>query len=257
MPGSYKLKIVLGGSQQSRENTFINSLSNNESPIGVSFESVECFVNDGDHFKFIVWDLKDRERFRFLFPYFCRGACAGLLCVDLTDKESFFDLNRWITLFRESAGRIPIILIGTITDLGKTEISDVLINEFVAKEGIEYVRYTSILNLDDMIDIVFKKLIQALIPNLSIDYFHISKKEDDEEFKILEKYFDRCPICKKMNHHSTNLRRIYSNKTNPDTMGLRKNLIRLVDNIDVIKFRYPNEISFGIPCCECYKKLFN
>ncbi len=256
MPGSYKLKLILGGSQNSGKTTFINSNRNNNSPIGVSFESVECFVNNGDHFKFIVWDLKDSERFRFLFPVFCRGASAGLLCVDLSNKESFLDLTRWITLFRESARGIPIILIGTKADLAKREVTDELIDEFVATEGIEYAGHTSILNLDNKIEEVFKKLVKTLNPNISIDYFHLSKKEDDEEFKILERFFDRCPICKKMNHHSANLKMVYSNKTDPNTMGLRENLIRLVDNLDIINFEFPN-ISVGIPCCECYKELFD
>jgi len=70
MPRSYKLKLVLGGSQNSGKTTFINSNRNKNSPIGVSFEAIECFVNEGDYFKFIVWDLKDSERFRFIFPIF-------------------------------------------------------------------------------------------------------------------------------------------------------------------------------------------
>jgi GTPase SAR1 family protein len=257
MPRSYKLKLVLGGSQNSGKTTFINSNRHYSSPIGVSFESVECFVNQGDHFKFIVWDLKDSERFRFLFPVFCRGASAGLLCVDLSNKQSFLDLTRWITLFRESAGCIPIILIGTKADLAKREVTDEIIIEFVATEGIEYAGHTSILNLDNKIEEVFKNLVQTLNPNISLDYFHVLKKEDDEDFKILERFFDRCPICKKMNHHNANLKMIYSNKTNPNTLGLRENLIRLVDNFDIIKYEYSNHISVGIPCCECYKELFD
>ncbi|MCK4383774.1 MAG: GTP-binding protein [Candidatus Lokiarchaeota archaeon] len=256
MPREYKLKLVLGGSQNSGKTTFINSNRNNNSPIGVSFESVECFVNEGDYFKFIVWDLKDSERFRFLFPLFCRGASAGLLCVDLSDIQSFLDLTRWITLFRKSAGGIPIILIGTKADLAKREVTDEIINEFVATEGIEYAGHTSILNLDNKTEEVFKTLVQTINPNIAIDYFHISKKEDDEEFKILEKKINCCPICKKMNHHSANLKMVYTNKTDPNTMGLKENLIRLVDNLDIINFEYP-KISVGIPCCECYKELFD
>ncbi|GAG83247.1 unnamed protein product, partial [marine sediment metagenome] len=53
----YKLKLVLGGLQDSGKTTFINSYREQNNSIGVSFESVECFVNEGDHFKFIVWDL--------------------------------------------------------------------------------------------------------------------------------------------------------------------------------------------------------
>ena len=257
MPGSYKLKLILGGLRDSGKTTFIHSERNNSSSIGVSFESIECFVNEGDHFKFIVWDLKDKERFRFLFPYFCRGASAGLLCLDLSNYKSFEDLTRWIHLFRRSAGDIPIVLIGTKADLAKREVTDEIIHEFVTTEGIDYAGESSLPNIDIKLEDVFKRLVQSLNPNVSIDYFHISRQEDDEEFKILEKYFDRCPICKKLNHNSTNLRAIFSNKTNPGTLGLRENLIRLVDNIDLINLEYSNHISVGIPCCECYKELFD
>ena len=257
MPGSYKLKLVLGGLQDSGKTTFINSDRNQNSSIGVSFESVECFVNEGDHYKFIVWDLKDKARFRFLFPYFCRGASAGLLCLDLSNHGSFEDLKRWIHLFRESAGDIPIIIIGTKADLENREVSDEIITEFVVSEGIAYAGESSLLDSEDKLEEVFKKVVQSLTPNTRIDYFHVSRREDDEEFKILEKYFDRCPICKKLNHNSTNLRTIFTNKTNPNTLGLRENLIRLVDNIELINLEYSNHISVGIPCCECYKELFD
>ena len=257
MPGSYKLKLVLGGLQDSGKTTFINSDRRKNSSIGVSFESIECFVNEGDHFKFIVWDLKDNKRFRFLFPYFCRGASAGLLCFDLSNIESFLDLSRWITLFRESVGKIPIILIGTKGDLAIREVTDEMINEFVASNGIEYAGESSILNLDNKLEEVFKMVVQSLNPQFSIDYFHVSKNEDEEEFKIVEKYFDRCPICRKVNYHSANLKVLFSNKTNPNTLGLRENLIRLVDNIEMINVEYSNQISIGIPCCECYKELFD
>ncbi|GAG83250.1 unnamed protein product [marine sediment metagenome] len=60
-----------------------------------------------------------------------------------------------------------------------------------------------------------------------------------------------------MNYHSANLKVLFSNKTNPNTLGLRENLIRLVDNIEMINVEYSNHISIGIPCCECYKELFD
>ncbi len=257
MPGSYKLKLVLGGLQDSGKTTFIKSDRKQNSSIGVSFESVECFVNEGDHFKFIVWDLKDSQRFRFLFPYFCRGASAGLLCFDLSNIESFLDLTRWINLFRASAGKIPIILIGTKSDLAIREVTDEMINRFAVTNGIEYAGESSLLELDNKLEEVFKMVVQSLNPDTCIDYFHVSKKEDDEEFKLLEKFFDRCPICRKVNYHSANLKVLFFNKTNPNTLGLRENLIRLVDNIEMINLEYSNQISIGIPCCECYKELFD
>jgi len=47
MPKLYKLKLILGGAQNSGKSSFINWHRKEDTPIGVSFESVECYANDG------------------------------------------------------------------------------------------------------------------------------------------------------------------------------------------------------------------
>ncbi len=256
MPKLYKLKLVLGGAKNSGKSSFINWHQKEDPPIGVSFESVSCYANNGDLYKFLVWDLKDRERFRFLFPIFCRGACAGLICFDLSDKKSFLDLNRWITLFRESAGEIPIILIGTKADLEKREVSNEEINELIAREGLECVFFTSTSNNDEKKEEIFREIVQKIDLNYPLNQFYIPKESDDKKFKLIEKLFERCPICKKINHSSRDLKNVYYNKRNPDTMRLRENLLKLIDNLEIINIEQSNKISIGIPCCACFKNFF-
>ncbi len=256
MPKLYKLKLILGGAQNSGKSSFINWHKKEDTPIGVSFEAVNCYANEGDLYKFLVWDLKDRKRFRFLFPVFCRGACAGLLCFDLSDKKSFLDLNRWITLFRESAGEIPIILIGTKADLGKREVSNEEINVLIEREGLECAFFTSISNSDVMKEEIFREIVQKIDLNSHLNNFYIPKDFDDENFKLIEKLFERCPICKKINHSSRDLKNVYYNKLDPETTRLRENLLRLIDNLDEINIDHSNKISIGIPCCACFRDFF-
>lgn len=252
----YKLKLILGGAQNSGKSSFINWHQKEEPPIGVSFESVNCYANNGDLYKFLVWDLKDRERFRFLFPVFCRGAYAGLICFDLSDKKSFLDLNRWITLFRESAGEIPIILIGTKADLEKREVTDEEINDLIAREGLECAFFTSTYNNDEKKEEIFRKIVQKIDLNNPLNHFYILQESDDKKFKMIEKLFERCPICKKKNHSNRDLRNVYYNQRNPVTIRLRENLLRLIDNLENINIEHSNKISIGIPCCACFKKFF-
>lgn len=252
----YKLKLILGGAQNSGKSSFINWHQKEEPPIGVSFESVNCYANNGDLYKFLVWDLKDRERFRFLFPVFCRGAYAGLICFDLSDKKSFLDLNRWITLFRESAGEIPIILIGTKADLEKREVTDEEINDLIAREGLECAFFTSTYNNDEKKEEIFRKIVQKIDLNNPLNHFYILQESDDKKFKMIEKLFERCPICKKKNHSNRDLRNVYYNQHNPVTIRLRENLLRLIDNLENINIEHSNKISIGIPCCACFKKFF-
>ena len=257
LPKQYKLKLILGGAKGSGKTFFISGPSKEESPIGVSFESIECYANEGDIYKFIVWDLKDRKQFEFLFPLFCRGACAGLLCFDVNDKKSFDDLKRWIKLFRDVVLDIPIMLIGTKVDLGKTEVNNEEIYNLIEKENLVGVFFVSSLNRLEIREEIFKEIVRNIDKEYDILEFFIPDYEDNQEFRILERFFERCPICKKKNHGTGELRNIFFNKNNPFTMKFRENLLRLIDNIDVLNMEYPNKISLGIPCCDCYKKIFN
>ncbi|MBY9016538.1 MAG: GTP-binding protein [Candidatus Lokiarchaeota archaeon] len=257
MPKSYKLKLVLGGSLNSGKNTVINNNRDNESPIGVSFKSVECFVDEEANYKFIIWDLKDRERFRFLFPVFCRGACAGLLCFDLSNKESFSDLNRWITLFKENVKEIPIILIGTKTNLANREVAEDAITNLIAKEDLIYIEYSSLVSLEENLEELFKKLIKTLHPRHTLSHFHLTFNKEDEQLIRLKNFFNRCPICKKRIHNNVGLKNMYKNILDSDALRFKESLIRLVNNIEEIRVNYSNKINLGIPCCECYKKIFD
>jgi GTPase SAR1 family protein len=257
-PKSYKLKIVLGGAKGVGKTSFINGDDASDSPIGVSFKPIECYANEGDSYKFVVWDLKDRERFRFLFPLFCRGACAGLLCFDLTDKNSFLELNRWINLFRGSVGDIPIILIGTKKDLNSNVISKGEIDTLIKNENLERVFFTSIYEENDSKEEIFKYVVQKIDEDYPLNDFTINTTQEiiDEEFKRFLDIFDRCPICKRENHFES-LKNFYFNKNNTDIIKLRESLIHLIDKSINTKILPFNRISFGIPCCSCYKKIFN
>jgi len=247
--------LVLGGSLTSGKNTVI-ATNDDGSSIGVSFKSVECFVDEEDEYKFIIWDLKDCERFRFLFPVFCRGACAGLLCFDLSNKESFSDLYRWITLFKEENEEIPIILIGIRVNRANKEEEDE-INNLIAEEDLIYIEYTSLLSVEENLEVIFKKLIKTLQPGILLSNFRIIFDKEDEQLMRLINFFVRCPICKKRIHNNVGLKNMYKNISDPEAMRFKENLIRLVNNIEEIRFDYSNKISLGIPCCDCYKKIFD
>ncbi len=81
------------------------------------------------------------------------------------------------------------------------------------------------------------------------DYENLS----DEEKKICDnflKFYSICPICKGENHKD-DLMRFYFEETE-FTKKLRDNLLKLMDNSK----NYKNKIVIGIPCCQCFKKIF-
>lgn len=81
------------------------------------------------------------------------------------------------------------------------------------------------------------------------DYENLS----DEEKKICDnflKFYSICPICKGENHKD-DLMRFYFEETE-FAKKLRDNLLKLMDNSK----NYKNKIVIGIPCCQCFKKIF-
>lgn len=255
MPKSYKLKLISGGASGSGKTSFIHGTLINETPIGVSFKAIECFVNEGDSWKFVVWDLKARDQFKFLFPTFCRGAAGAFLFFDVSNYNSFKELNYWINIFRRNAGNIPIILIGTKIDLNSREVPDEVIQKLIEEQHLEGVFYTSIHDNEEKKEMIFRFLIGKLDPNTPINDFSIflPTQIEDEIFEKFLKYFSSCPICKKENHFEY-LRTFYYSK-NYGLIKLKEKLLELIDESEYFD-KYYNKIDVGIPCCHCFKKIF-
>ena len=112
------LKIVLIGEASEGKSYFVRNFcydlfySDSNLTIGVDF-----FVRTqnilGQNIKFQIWDVGSEERFRFLAPYYCRGANGGLIVYDVKDANSLAHILENIQLIRKEAGNIPIIVIGT------------------------------------------------------------------------------------------------------------------------------------------------
>ena len=63
--------------------------------IGVDFRFKTMVVN-GKIAKIQIWDTAGQERYRSITTAYYRGAAAIIICCDITNKESFYNLNNWI-----------------------------------------------------------------------------------------------------------------------------------------------------------------
>ena len=85
--------------------------------IGVDFKIQEVTV-DGLIFKLQIWDTAGQERFRNITTTYYRGCHGVLLCFDVTKRESFENLDMWLTeLQRHAPPDVVIILVGNKCDL--------------------------------------------------------------------------------------------------------------------------------------------
>jgi len=63
--------------------------------IGVDFRFKTMTVKN-KIVKIQIWDTAGQERYRSLTTAYYRGAAAIILCCDITNKDSFYNLNNWI-----------------------------------------------------------------------------------------------------------------------------------------------------------------
>ncbi|MFX1282440.1 MAG: Rab family GTPase [Promethearchaeota archaeon] len=117
------LKICSAGSYGVGKTSLIrryaeNKFSSSYTPtIGVDITTKRITV-DNQRIKLLLVDTAGQEYFGNLRKTYFQGAFACMCCYDITNKDSFKDLDRWIADFRGVVGREAIIaIIGNKTDL--------------------------------------------------------------------------------------------------------------------------------------------
>lgn len=111
-----------------------------ELTIGVEFGSRTLTIGEMT-LKLQIWDTAGQESFRSMTRSYYRGACGALLVFDLTRRESFNGLKKWLDEARRNAiPNLVIILIGNKCDLDqKRAVAKEEGEAFAKANGIVYV----------------------------------------------------------------------------------------------------------------------
>lgn len=85
--------------------------------IGVEF-GARMITIDQKQIKLQIWDTAGQESFRSITRSYYRGAAGALLVYDITRRETFTQLEKWLSEARENASEnMVIMLIGNKVDL--------------------------------------------------------------------------------------------------------------------------------------------
>jgi len=109
------------------------------STIGVDFVVKSIPVNN--HIvKLQAWDTGGQERYAAIRPLYYQGARGALLVFDITNRTSFWNLDRWLMELRRHAGPdVPILLVGNKLDLAEyREVSSDEARQYAARKGLPY-----------------------------------------------------------------------------------------------------------------------
>ena len=119
----YKLKVVVVGDSGVGKTNLIKRFSSNtfspntKATVGVEFLSKSYTIND-KVFKIEIWDTAGQERYKSITAAYYKGAKGALIVYDTTQKESFENIDKWISEIKEKSSKdMKIMLIGNKTDL--------------------------------------------------------------------------------------------------------------------------------------------
>ena len=119
----FKFKVVIvGDSGVGKTNLvkrFVTDSFNKDSKatVGVEFMCKNYSIN-GKIFKIEMWDTAGQERYKSITAAYYKGAKGAMIVYDVTNKESFDNVDKWHNEIKEKAAKtINIMMIGNKTDL--------------------------------------------------------------------------------------------------------------------------------------------
>jgi len=124
---------------------------------------------EGKTVKAQIWDTAGQERYRAITSAYYRGAVGALLVYDLTKKQTYDNVHRWLHELREHAdSNIVIMLVGNKSDLRHLRAVPEEEGRFLAeKEGLSFLE-TSALDASNI-----EKAFQVIL----LDIYQIIKKK--------------------------------------------------------------------------------
>jgi len=96
--------------------------SNFVATIGIDFQ-IKTINIDGRKLKLQIWDTAGQERFRTLTNAYYRGAMGIVLVYDVTDEQSFQNIQGWLSnIERFAPEQVDQVLVGNKCELTSTKV---------------------------------------------------------------------------------------------------------------------------------------
>lgn len=182
----YVYKVVVIGDSAVGKTQVLSRFAKNEfsfdskSTIGVEFQTRTLSINS-KLIKAQIWDTAGQERYRAVTSAYYRGALGAMLVYDITKRQSFDHVARWVEELRAHTDNssIVIMLVGNKADLVDSRavpVEDAV--EFAENQGL-FFSETSALNGDN-VESAFLKLLEEI-------------------YNVISKKFMDCPAASKPN----------------------------------------------------------
>ena len=163
--------VVLLGESGVGKTQIVNRKAHNtyeedfQSTTGVNFTSWSVKINQDkpdQNIKLKVWDTAGQEKFRNLISEYFKIGNAFVIVYDITNKESFENIQTWIQLAKDNATKNPVyFLVGNKTDMendGKRNVRTEDAKKFANDNKMQFFEVSALYgtNIDDLFDAIAK-----------------------------------------------------------------------------------------------------
>jgi small GTP-binding protein len=165
LKGSMPIKLFVCGNPRVGKTSFCRRFAlgsfdkSYKSTIGVDFYSKHQII-ERYLIRLVIWDLAGQERFGLMRPGFYKGSSGGFVAFSLVDEKSFRDVPGWVKEVRDNLGEVPMLLIGTKSDLGVKITGDPM--KYVRELGFVGYLNTSALTGENINEAV-RKLVEIIL----------------------------------------------------------------------------------------------
>ena len=173
------IKVILVGEAGTGKTSLINTAVGKKFVEGTQISSMNCsFVEltkviEDTEYTINLWDTMGQEKYRSLTKVFFKNSDIVIFVFDITQKQSFDDLEYWFKTIEEELGDGPIKgLAANKQDLfEKQEVEDDDIKKYARDKGIVF-EYTTATTPHD-----FDKLLTQLLKQYIKKWAEIDKKK--------------------------------------------------------------------------------
>jgi Ras-related protein Rab-2A len=142
--------------------------------IGVEF-GARLITLDHKQIKLQIWDTAGQESFRSITRSYYRGASGALLVYDISRRDTFNHLTRWLEEARQNANpNMAIMLIGNKCDLERREVSFEEGDKFAREHGLIF-RETSAKTAQN-VEEAFVQTAQKIYENIQNNVYDLSSE---------------------------------------------------------------------------------
>mmetsp|Transcript_62907 Transcript_62907/g.73195 ORF Transcript_62907/g.73195 Transcript_62907/m.73195 type:complete len:210 (+) Transcript_62907:39-668(+) len=142
----YLFKLLLIGNSAVGKSSLLLRFSDNVyndtflPTIGVDFK-IRTFDLNNKTVKLQIWDTAGQERFKTITSSYYKGAHGIILTYDITDKQSFRDIENWLSEVEKHANeKVNKLLVGNKCDLeSQRQVSYEEGKKFADQLGIKFI----------------------------------------------------------------------------------------------------------------------